>query len=130
MQWKIVLAAKIFYPYLYGRRFTVFTDHEKKWSILLQECDIATGHRSGRMNMQDGHALPSVVKPYCTVSLWEDAGTRKDEHCQWVRRTLAKKGGRSSNSYGCIVALAIYSWLPNVITIHTLKFRWKTVTKK
>jgi hypothetical protein len=45
----IVFATYIFYPYLYGRRFTVFTDHKKRWS-LLQEYGIAIGYRSSKMN--------------------------------------------------------------------------------
>ncbi len=61
----IVFATKTFYPYLYGRRFTVFTDHKPlewlmnikeptgrlmRWSLMLQEYDMAIGYRPGKTN--------------------------------------------------------------------------------
>ena len=61
----IIQACKTFYPYLYGRKFTVFTDHKPlqwlksikeptgrlmRWSLWLQQFDIEVGYRPGTTN--------------------------------------------------------------------------------
>jgi RNase H-like domain found in reverse transcriptase len=63
----IVFATKIFYLYLYGRRFTVFTDHRKRW-LLRQEYDIAIGYRSGKMN-QNADILCQASLNHIAVSV-------------------------------------------------------------
>ena len=111
----IVFATKIFYPYLYGRRFTVYTDHKPlewlmnikeptgrlmRWSLLLQEYDIAIGYRPGKMNQNADSLSRAPLNHIATpVSLGRHKfkeEQEKDEYCQRVRRTLEKKGSRSN----------------------------------
>jgi hypothetical protein len=59
----IVQAEKQFYPYLYGRKFQVLSDHEPlrellrkkgtseklaRWALCLQDYDIAINYRAGK----------------------------------------------------------------------------------
>ena len=110
----IVFATKTFYPYLYGRRFTVFTDHKPlewlmnikeptgrlmRWSLMLQEYDMAIGYRPGKTN-QNADSLSRA--PVNQVAAPPSLGTctlkeeqEKDEFCQKVKRTIEKKGKKS-----------------------------------
>ena len=61
----IIQACKTFYPYLYGRKFTVITDHKPlqwlksikeptgrlmRWSLWIQQFDIEIGYRPGKIH--------------------------------------------------------------------------------
>jgi hypothetical protein len=48
----IIHAIEVFRPYLYGRSFTVFTDHREerlqRWALKIQEYDMKIGYRPGK----------------------------------------------------------------------------------
>ena len=72
----IIHAVRTFYPYLYGRKFKVLTDHRPlqwlmsikeptgklaRWALLLQEFDIDISYRPGRIN-QNADCLSRIPK--------------------------------------------------------------------
>ena len=96
----IIHAIQVFKPYLYGRKFTVITDHKPlewlmsktepsgrlaRWALKIQEYDIVIGYRSGRTN-QNADCLSRV--PITTIAVlslkteddWK-LDQSKDEHC-------------------------------------------------
>ena len=97
----IIHAIDVFKPYLYGRKFTVYTDHRplewlmsktepsgrlSRWALKIQEYNIAIGYRAGKNN-QNADSLSRIPKPViATMSLkiQDDWITeqRKDEYCR------------------------------------------------
>ena len=96
----IIHAIDVFKPYLYGRKFTVITDHKPlewlmtkvepsgrlaRWALKIQEYDIVIGYRSGKTN-QNADCLSRVPIPTIAVITlqqnddWADA-QRNDEFC-------------------------------------------------
>ena len=96
----IIHAIDVFKPYLYGRKFTVFTDHKPlewlmskaepsgrlaRWALKIQEYDIEIGYRTGKSN-QNADSLSRIpLLSIATLSLktnmdWVEA-QQKDQFC-------------------------------------------------
>ena len=97
----IIHAIEVFKPYLYGRKFTVYTDHKPlewlmskvepagrlaRWALKIQEYDIVIGYRAGKVN-QNADSLSRVPVPpvaVATLKTPENAWRNeqlKDEFC-------------------------------------------------
>jgi transposase InsO family protein len=105
----IIHAIDVFRPYLYGRRFTVVTDHKPlewlmtkvepsgrlaRWALKIQEFDIAIGYRPGKTN-QNADCLSrmpmrsvAVITPQKNND-WVDA-QRSDEFCKKIVENIKK----------------------------------------
>ncbi len=103
----IIHAINVFKPYLYGRKFTVITDHRPlewlmskkepagrlaRWALKIQEYDINIGYRSGKTN-QNADCLSRIPKPLiatitpkCSTD-WSEA-QRSDEYCKKIIDSL------------------------------------------
>ena len=109
----ILLAVQNFHPYLYGRRFTVYTDHKPlewlmnlkkpnsrllRWSLELQQYDIAIGYKPGKTH-QNADCLSRI--PVNTVNNitteWHSA-QRVDPFCRSMLRTIARSNRTSNDS--------------------------------
>ena len=105
----IVHAINVFKPYLYGRKFTVITDHRPlewlmsktepagrlaRWALKIQEYDIEIGYRSGKQN-QNADCLSRTPKPLIATIIpknqteWAEA-QKEDEYCKKVIESLKK----------------------------------------
>ena len=109
----IVHAVKQFYPYLYGRRFQVLSDHKPlrellrkketsaklaRWALCLQDYDIAIDYRAGKVNQNadclsripetDGATttqpeVTPVINALTNVNFAEEQ--EKDKYCKGAR---------------------------------------------
>ncbi len=79
----IIQACKTFFPYLYGRTFTVVTDHKPlqwlasikeptgrlmRWSLWLQQFDMTIGYRTGKTNQNADCLSRTPINVVDTVS--------------------------------------------------------------
>jgi len=107
----ILLAVQNFHPYLYGRRFTVFTDHKPlewlmnlkkpnsrllRWSLELQQYDIAIGYKPGKTH-QNADCLSRIPINVITniTSEWQNA-QKQDQFCKSLLQSIASSN-RTSN---------------------------------
>ncbi len=105
----IIHAINVFKPYLYGRKFTVVTDHRPlewlmskkepagrlaRWALKIQEYDINIGYRSGKTN-QNADCLSRIPKTLIATIIpkshtdWSEA-QRNDEYCRKIIESLGK----------------------------------------
>ena len=112
----IIHAVDVFKPYLYGRRFTVITDHRPlewlmsktepsgrlaRWALKLQEFDIAIGYRPGKSN-QNADCLSRAPLPVIAVIKLEEQNEwvkaqEIDEHCSDILSKLENKNLKEVN---------------------------------
>ena len=84
----IIQACKTFFPYLYGRTFTVVTDHKPlqwltsikeptgrlmRWSLWLQQFDMVIGYRTGKTNQNADCLSRTPINVVDTASADESA---------------------------------------------------------
>ena len=131
----IIHAIQVFRPYLYGRKFTVITDHKPlewlmsktepsgrlaRWALKIQEFDIVIGYRSGKTN-QNADCLSRIPVPtVASLSLkvendWT-LDQSKDDYCMKLldelRNSETKDGhkllptGELINKHGNLVVPA------------------------
>ena len=114
----IIHAINVFKPYLYGRQFTVVTDHRPlewlmskteptgrlaRWAIKIQEYDIKIGYRSGKTN-QNADCLSRIPKPLIATitpknyTEWATA-QREDEYCREIIDSLEKDEVQTKINY-------------------------------
>jgi hypothetical protein len=119
----IVHAVKQFYPYLYGRRFQVLSDHKPlrellrkketsaklaRWALCLQDYDIAIDYRAGKVNQNadclsripetDGATttqpeVTPVINALTNVKFAEEQ--EKDKYCKGARTAVHSSTGYS-----------------------------------
>ena len=103
----IIHAINVFKPYLYGRQFTVVTDHRPlewlmsknepagrlaRWALKIQEYNIKIGYRAGKLN-QNADCLSRTPPPLIATitpkyqTEWADA-QREDEYCKAIIESL------------------------------------------
>ena len=98
----IMLAVRTFRPYLYGRKFTVFTDHKPlewlmnlktpngrllRWSLEIQEYDIVIGYKPGKTH-QNADCLSRVpVNQISVTQEWKEM-QKEDPFCKFVNSTI------------------------------------------
>ena len=83
----IIHAIQVFKPYLYGRKFTVITDHKPlewlmskvepsgrlaRWALKIQEFDIVIGYRSGKTNQNADCLSRILISTIAVLSLKEE----------------------------------------------------------
>ena len=94
----VVAGIKYFQPYVYGRRFTVHTDHNAvrwlmnikeptgrlaRWAVLLQQYDFNIVHRSGKSN---GNADALSIRDYDNLIAPLDKGGVQTEKIRDLQR--------------------------------------------
>ena len=118
----IILAIETFRPYLYGRRFTVITDHKPlewlmslskpnhrllRWSLQVQEYDIAIGYRPGAIH-QNADCLSRI--PINNVSVTQEWKRlqESDDFCKFAQKAITDSQGTRNlvleNSQGLLIA--------------------------
>ncbi len=98
----IIQACKTFFPYLYGRTFTVVTDHKPlqwlasikeptgrlmRWSLWLQQFDMTIGYRTGKTNQNADCLSRTPINVVDTVGANESTTTFDREGpatLQWI----------------------------------------------
>ena len=116
----IVHAVKTFYPYLYGRKFQVVTDHRPlqwlmsikeptgrlaRWALLLQEFDIDIVYRPGKQNQNadclsripigdSDQPLSKSSAPIFFVTKDFAEEQEKDSYCMEARRKFTRARNR------------------------------------
>ena len=114
----IIHAINVFKPYLYGRQFTVITDHRPlewlmsknepagrlaRWALKIQEYDIKIGYRSGKTN-QNADCLSRIPQPLIATitpkyqTEWADA-QREDEYCKALIESLEQENAQTLLNY-------------------------------
>ena len=104
----IVHALDVFKPYLYGTKFTVYTDHKPlewlmsksepagrlaRWALKIQEFNIEIGYRAGKQN-QNADSLSRIPLPLvATVTFKQESGDwakdqSDDEYCKGIIEKL------------------------------------------
>jgi hypothetical protein len=103
----IMLAVRTFRPYLYGRKFTVYTDHKPlewlmniktpnsrlmRWSMEIQEYDIAIGYKPGKTH-QNADCLSRVPINHISVTQEWNKMQQEDPFCEFAKSTIEKADG-------------------------------------
>ena len=108
----VVWAAKLFYPYLSGRRFTVITDHAAlkwlmeikdptgrlaRWSIYLQSLDMEIQYRKGSLNTNADALSRPVYRVEVDVSSCRSIDELDDEPLLYFLKNKRHLNGLSKN---------------------------------
>ena len=105
----IVHAITVFKPYLYGRKFTVFTDHKPlewlmskvepagrlaRWALKIQEYDIEIGYRAGKDNQNADTLSRTPIQPIALTlqsknenNEWKQ-DQEEDKYCSQILKNL------------------------------------------
>ena len=123
----IIHAIEVFKPYLYGRKFTVYTDHKPlewlmskvepsgrlaRWALKIQEYDIVIGYRTGKSN-QNADSLSRIpLLSIATLTLKTESDWIQAQSCDiFCKRykenleklNLPKKEGILKDNQGKII---------------------------
>jgi hypothetical protein len=115
----IIMAVQTFKPYLYGRKFTVITDHRPlewlmskkepsgrlaRWALKIQEYNITIGYRPGKTNQNaDSLSRIPILPAAATISFvkpdkWREAQDN-DEYCRKILRNLGTNEENGEDYY-------------------------------